>query len=347
MKVVALVPAHNEQDNIRQCIAALQAQTYKLADIVVVADNCSDDTKSIAESMGAFVYETKDNVHKKAGALNQVLDVTLPHLSGYGILVVDADSWIDPQFVEHAVRHLAADKNLGGVGGTFVGREGGGFVGMLQRNEYVRYRRDTQRKKGKVLVLTGTAAVFPAESLQSVVEARREGSLPGEPHVYDISVLTEDNELSLALQSLGYKIKSPKECTLTTEVMESWGDLYRQRLRWKRGAVENILDYGINKVTLEYWARQLLSVTGIYVTLGYMGSVVWSLIAIGQLMLHPIWIAVTLLFALERMITVRERGIKQMIVAGFLFIEMIFDLFLQAVHAVAFKDVILATERKW
>jgi poly-beta-1,6-N-acetyl-D-glucosamine synthase len=74
----------------------------------------------------------------------------------------------------------------------------------------------------------------------------------GAAQVYDTSVLTEDNELTLALLHLGYKVVSPKGCRLTTEVMEPWRDLYRQRLRWKRGPIETLRDYGLTRVTARY-----------------------------------------------------------------------------------------------
>ena len=118
------------------------------------ADNCTDGTAREAEAAGAHVFETVGNTHKKAGALNQVLDLLLPELGDEdAVLVMDADSVLAPTFVAEAARHLR--DGVGGVGGIFTGRSGGGFVGMLQRNEYARYARDVARLKGKVLVLTG------------------------------------------------------------------------------------------------------------------------------------------------------------------------------------------------
>jgi biofilm PGA synthesis N-glycosyltransferase PgaC len=107
--------------------------------------------------------------------------------------------------------------------------------------------------------------------------------------VYDTRVLTEDYELTLALLHLGYKVVSPRGARLTTEVMESWGDLYRQRLRWKRGAVENLRDYGLTRVTLSYWLRQVVTLDGILVTALYLASLGWSLSADHTLHLHPLW----------------------------------------------------------
>jgi cellulose synthase/poly-beta-1,6-N-acetylglucosamine synthase-like glycosyltransferase len=346
-RVIALIPAHDEEDQIEGAIHSLRAQSAPPDLIVVCADNCNDDTAARAEGSGAHVFETVDNAHKKAGALNQVLDVLLPELDDDdAVLVMDADSVLAPTFVAEAARHLR--DGIGGVGGTFTGRSGGGFVGMLQRNEYARYARDVARLKGRVLVLTGTATLFSAKTLRHVVRARAAGLLPGgSAHVYDTSVLTEDNELTLALLHLGYEVVSPKGCRLTTEVMTSWRDLYRQRLRWKRGAVENLNDYGLTRVTAKYWGRQLFTFLGIAVTIAYLLSLGLSLAVDGTLHVAPLWLAVTGIFVAERVVTVRSRGPLQMALAGVLIVEMSFDFFLQGVHLKALWDAALNTERSW
>ena len=345
--VVAVIPAHNEERQIGEAVTSLRHQESPPDLIVVCADNCTDDTAARAEAAGAQVFATVANVHKKAGALNQALEVLLPELGDEdAVLVMDADSILAPGFIAEARRHLG--EGVGGVGGTFTGRRGGGYVGMLQRNEYARYARDVARLKGKVLVLTGTATLFSARTLRHVVWARAEGLVPGNAaQVYDTNVLTEDNELTLALLHLGYTVISPKGCRLTTEVMESWRDLYRQRLRWKRGALENLRDYGLTRVTAQYWGRQLFTLLGIVVTLAYLFSLGWSLAADSAIHLQPLWLGVTAIFVLERVVTVRSRGSLQMALAATLLVEMSFDLFLQAVHAKAIWDTLLNNERRW
>ncbi len=304
-RLVALLPAHNEEGSLSQAVESLYLQTCPPDEVVVVADNCTDRTEEIAASLGATVFRTTANQHKKAGALNQAIDALLPEMADHDlVLVMDADSLLDAEFLAAARLHLdgeddRADRRtrpLGGVGGTFRGGPGGGLVGTFQRNEYARYARDVRRLKGRALVLTGTASVFPMHVLREVQEARRSGRLPDRSQhggVYDVHVLTEDNELSLALMHLGYGILAPAGCTLETEVMTTWSDLAAQRRRWKRGAIENVADYGLTRVTAPYWGRQVMSALGVLVTVLYLGSLVWGL-AIG-LELHPFWIAASLL----------------------------------------------------
>ncbi|RJL21784.1 glycosyltransferase family 2 protein [Bailinhaonella thermotolerans] len=346
-RVTALIPAHDEAGQIADSIASLRGQEHAPDRVIVIADNCADATADIARSLGVEVVETAGNAHKKAGALNQVLDGLLGTLGPDDVvLVMDADSALDPGFVRAGLETLAAGR-YAAVGGTFTGKDGGGLVGMFQRNEYVRYARDVRRLKGRALVLTGTATMFRALTLQRVVEARRAGRLPGAGHVYDVRVLTEDNELTLAILHLGLRILAPARCTLKTEVMLTWRDLFRQRLRWKRGALENLTDYGWTKVTRPYWGRQLFSLAGVLVIFAYLTTTVWSIAVAGGLRIHPVWAAVTVIFIVERVVTVRARGPRHMLVAALLFVEMVFDVFLQVVQAKAFWEAAWRRERKW
>ncbi|MYS87840.1 glycosyltransferase [Streptomyces sp. SID5474] len=347
MRITALVPAHNEEAQIAETIQSLYGQRRPPETIIVIADNCSDRTVEIARSMGVQVYETVDNKHKKAGGLNQVIDRILPGLGpADAVLVMDADSTLGPEFLSHGLERLATGK-YGAVGGTFTGKPGGGFVGMLQRNEYARYVRDVERLQGKALVLTGTATLFRALTLQEVVAARATHELPGAAHVYDTRVLTEDNELTLGILHLGLRIVCPPKCTLMTEVMSTWSDLFQQRLRWKRGALENLTDYGWTHITRTYWGRQLLSLIGLLVIGIYLGSLLLSLLLTGQVRIQPVWMVVTLVFSVERAVSVRKRGPLQVVLGALIVVEMAFDLYLQAAQAKAFWDAIRRKERKW
>ena len=181
-QVVAMIPAHNEEAGIAAAIHGLQNQTSRPDRIVVVTDNCTDGTARIALEEGAEVFATVGNTDKKAGALNQFLEVLLLELEDDDlVLVQDADSALDPDFLAIA-RLEVGIKRIGAVGGVFRGTPGGGVVGHLQRNEYARYARDVRRLNGKCLVVTGTAAVLRAGcSADQPGPARRQPPLGRRP----------------------------------------------------------------------------------------------------------------------------------------------------------------------
>ena len=89
--VAVLVPAHNESSHVLPTIECLLRQLGRLDRVVVVADNCSDDTALLARQAGAEVIERTDaNLRGKGYALAFGVD----HLRSRPpdvLLVVDAD----------------------------------------------------------------------------------------------------------------------------------------------------------------------------------------------------------------------------------------------------------------
>ena len=143
LRLTVLVPAHNEALTIAATLESLRRQTRPPDRVVVVADNCSDDTADLARAHGADVFTTVGNTEKKAGALNQALSDMFGDISARDVvMVMDADSVIVPEFLETAMGRLETDPDLIAVGGVFYGEDGSGLVGQLQRNEYTRYQRE-------------------------------------------------------------------------------------------------------------------------------------------------------------------------------------------------------------
>nr|WP_272955376.1 glycosyltransferase [Pedococcus badiiscoriae] len=58
-RVIAVVPAHNEGATVHQAVEALAAQARVPDEVIVVADNCTDDTAARAMAAGARVVETR------------------------------------------------------------------------------------------------------------------------------------------------------------------------------------------------------------------------------------------------------------------------------------------------
>ncbi len=115
-----------------------------------------------------------------------------------------------------------------------------------------------------MLCITGVGTLLSVAALRDVVAAIRDGRLPdaGGGYAYSYATLTEDNWMTLALTHLGYRVISPKDATMSTEVMLTWQELARQRLRWKRGAIEDLLSFGFSRRTLKGWTLQLVSAAG-------------------------------------------------------------------------------------
>ena len=330
VRVTVLVPAHQEEAVIGLTLESLAAQSRPPDRVVVVADNCTDRTVEIAREHGVDVLETQGNTEKKAGALNQALDQVLPNATAADvILVMDADSTITVDYLAVALGLMEDDPELMAISGLFYGEGGGGLIGQLQRNEYARYQRVVSRRPERVFVLTGTASVIRASALRAVAAAR--GPLiPGPPgKVYDTLAMTEDNELTLALKTLGAKLYAPPQCVVTTEIMTNLRDLWRQRLRWHRGAIENIGVYGLTRSAAMYWRQQIGLAYGVIAFLSYLVFVLITFLAADSIRWSLFWVVVGMVFVAERMVTVWSVGWRGRLVAAPIVVELAYALYLQ------------------
>jgi len=95
-----LVPAHNEGVGILSTIADIKSQLFSSDRLLVVADNCSDDTASITEATGTEVVQRDEPGRLGKG---YALDFGLKHLSLNPpdiVVIIDADCRIDEGAIE-------------------------------------------------------------------------------------------------------------------------------------------------------------------------------------------------------------------------------------------------------
>ena len=97
-RLLVLVPAHNEEQVIATGLTAIMADRRREDLVLVVADCCSDRTAEIARSCGAMVLERgPDETPGRAAARQAGLEHARA-LQWDAVLMLDADSVIDPGF---------------------------------------------------------------------------------------------------------------------------------------------------------------------------------------------------------------------------------------------------------
>lgn len=348
MTVTVLIPAYNEEAALGVTLSSLLAQSHRPERVIVVADNCTDSTVAIARAHGVEVFESQENHKKKAGALNQAFKALLGDQGDNDIvMVLDADTRLDDGFLEAAVARFTNDRALMAVGGLFYGEEGFGLLGQFQRNEYIRYSRQINRRRGHVFVLTGTASMFRSAALRTVAESRGD-TIPGNRgDVYDTAALTEDNELTIALKSLGALIISPSDCTVVTELMPTVATLWVQRLRWQRGALENIGAYGITPPTFRYWAQQLAIGYSVIALSSFMLLMLIMVLSMDTWVWFVFWLGLGSVFVVERVVSVWAGGWRARLLALALFPELLFDMFIDLVYVKGIVDITLGRQAAW
>lgn len=109
-RFMILMPAHNEELGISDCLRDLVREVDSPKQVLVVADNCTDQTAAIARSHGVNVIERQDLARMGKG---YALDYGLRHLDSVQpdvVVVVDADCFVHPGGI-HRIVQLAFREN--------------------------------------------------------------------------------------------------------------------------------------------------------------------------------------------------------------------------------------------
>ncbi len=140
---------------------------------------------------------------------------------------------------------------------------------------------------------------------------------------------------------------SPDECRVVTEIMPAWGDLWRQRMRWQRGAVENIGQYGLTPATFRYWAQQVGIGYGTIALAAYLGLMFVLIFATNAWIWWPFWLGVGFVFVVERVVTVWKGGWRARLLAATLFPELFYDMFLDVVFVAGLWEITTNRTAEW
>ncbi|MEJ3744285.1 glycosyltransferase family 2 protein [Actinomycetes bacterium KLBMP 9797] len=362
-RIVAVVPAYNEAATIAHTIAALRQQwAPRIDEIVVVPNNCTDDTAGEAARAGATVMEYPGhNPHKKAGALNWSINRLLPMLRDIDfVLVTDADSKLDPDFTQHATRALLRPSIRGhrrrGRPGSPVGAacasfrtelEPSGLLARLQRNEYERFAGQVARRGDKALVLSGVATMFEVSAIKHVISERGQ-LLPGYGgEFYHRDTATEDIELTFAFRALGYRPMAPASARALTDIMPSRKALRDQRLRWQRGMLDSLRLYGVTRATVGDLARQVGIYGGSLLAPAYLVFLAVVARSYGSVPFSAQWLPLTVLFVAERVWTVRRNRGLDVVMAALLLPEWCYEQWRAGVYWLAMWKTIRGARREW
>jgi cellulose synthase/poly-beta-1,6-N-acetylglucosamine synthase-like glycosyltransferase len=230
-KMTVLIPAHNEETGILSTIRDVQAQLGPNDRILVVADNCTDDTAAIAQAAGVEVIVRADPARRGKGyALEfgvRCLGLNPPDV----VVIMDADCRLG----ENALRYLSdsALASGGPVQSLYLmlapeyGRPGMGVTLFAWRVK--NWIRPLGLKLfGLPTQLFGTGMAFPF----GLLLGRDLGN----------SRLAEDCALGIALASAGYPPLFVSEAIVNSYFPVSQAGSEQQRQRWEKGHLDNIID---------------------------------------------------------------------------------------------------------
>ena len=230
-QVVVLVPAHDEALGIGAALTAMRAGMPPAMRILVIADNCTDDTAAIARAAGAEVVERYDAVLRGKGfALDrgrQVLATNAPAC----VIVVDADTVPQPGALARlAARAIASGRPVQSAYTIAVAAGDGSVARFSAAAFYVKnaVRQMGGARIGAPAILTGSGMAFPWSIFADLPLATG--------HV------AEDLMLGVESSLAGHApLFDPRAAVLGTASSDKGTAV--QRRRWESGFVQVASDY--------------------------------------------------------------------------------------------------------
>jgi cellulose synthase/poly-beta-1,6-N-acetylglucosamine synthase-like glycosyltransferase len=275
--VSIVVPAYNEELTIVESIRAMLALDYEAREIVVVNDGSPDGTLAVlhrtfhllaaplayvqplksapvrgiyrSASDPTLVVVDKENGASKADAVNAGINAA----SGELVLVIDADTVLEPDALSRAVLPFLEDPRTIAVGCTVAVLNGSriqdgritsvalprSWFARLQIVEYMRafllFRVACEAANG-LLILSGAFGLFRRDSVIAV------GG-------YDKTAIGEDMDLTLRLHRYYRARREPFRIVFdplplcATQAPEDRESLRSQRFRWRRGLMQTLWRY--------------------------------------------------------------------------------------------------------
>ncbi len=112
MKLSIIIPAHNEEKFITNCLNSIVTASNEInenIEIVVVLNRCTDKTEEIAKSFGAVIVVENDK------NLSKIRNAGVSASSGDVIITIDADSWMSINLLKDIKNNVAKSKYIGGA----------------------------------------------------------------------------------------------------------------------------------------------------------------------------------------------------------------------------------------
>jgi len=108
LRLIVLIPAHNEEKLISSCLSSIGAGSENGASVFVIAHNCTDATAAIAAAAGANVVELDDDGSGGKGAALHHGFIQALAAGAEAVLVIDADSTISHNLIDTVRSAFAA-----------------------------------------------------------------------------------------------------------------------------------------------------------------------------------------------------------------------------------------------
>lgn len=103
IRVSAIIPCFNAEDTIERAVLSCLDQTHKLFEIIIVNDGSTDRSKNVLNKLQTR-YPIVNIINQKNEGVCNARNKGVEIASGEYILMLDADDYFEPTFVEKALK---------------------------------------------------------------------------------------------------------------------------------------------------------------------------------------------------------------------------------------------------
>jgi len=230
--LAVLVPANNEGAGIAQTINSITVQLPVDSQLLVVADNCTDDTAEVARCAGANVIERNDPHLRGKG---YALDFGVRYLANDPpdlVIMVDADCSLSPGTLSALAQQVHTQKCP--CQAVYLMEKPQNPSTKDAVSTFAFRLKNQIRPLGlanldQPCLLTGTGIALPWKIISQVDLAN--------------SHLVEDMKLGLDLSIIGYPPQLCPQAKVLSRLPQGEQAATTQRTRWEHGHIKVLLEY--------------------------------------------------------------------------------------------------------
>ncbi len=230
--VTVIIPCWNEEETVVKTVESLLAIDYPKDKLIikVIDDGSTDSTWERAQ-----VFKDVENVHlhrKENGGKHTAMNYALEHTTTEYVGNLDADAFIDRDALKKTMWQFLNDPEMMAVSPAVVIHEPQNALERAQQVEFDIF----------ILVKKALASVNGVHVTQGQFSMYRK-KVFDELGPYQKAHQTEDLEIAYRMQAHGYKIGQCHDAFVHTVAMDTFPTLFKQRLRWVYGFINNTYDY--------------------------------------------------------------------------------------------------------
>jgi glycosyltransferase involved in cell wall biosynthesis len=199
LKVSVIIPIFNDEEYVADCLNALSDQTCKPYEVIIVDNNCTDSSMLIAKRFN-FVKI----IQEKTQGLTIARNTGYSNASGDILVRIDADTIVPINYIEN-LQKIFSNKSVGAVTGYGVSRFE--LVSGMSKIWTWFYFAYTNAFLGHS-ILFGANNAFRAKYWKNIKDNL----------ILDDKLVHEDQDISLALASVGVASKVNKSITVSVDM---------------------------------------------------------------------------------------------------------------------------------